>query len=110
MTVGQRLASLSSIPCCHQSAQSASPLPAPIPRPLLIRLRSQTPSSIGATRAVSAKAPPTTEVTKPAGGTPKGSSANGSYPPLSPEVAADLYRDMFLGREFEEMCAQARLL
>ena len=25
---------------------------------------------------------------------------------LSPEVAKDLYRDMFLGREFEEMCAQ----
>lgn len=25
---------------------------------------------------------------------------------LTPEVAKDLYRDMFLGREFEEMCAQ----
>ncbi len=25
---------------------------------------------------------------------------------LSPEVAKDLYRDMFLGRKFEEMCAQ----
>lgn len=25
---------------------------------------------------------------------------------LSPEVAAELYRDMVLGREFEEMCAQ----
>ena len=25
---------------------------------------------------------------------------------MSPEVAKDLYRDMFLGREFEEMCAQ----
>lgn len=27
-------------------------------------------------------------------------------PAISPEVAEDLYRDMFLGREFEEMCAQ----
>lgn len=25
---------------------------------------------------------------------------------MSPETAKDLYRDMFLGREFEEMCAQ----
>jgi pyruvate dehydrogenase E1 component alpha subunit len=25
---------------------------------------------------------------------------------ITPEVAQDLYRDMFLGREFEEMCAQ----
>jgi pyruvate dehydrogenase E1 component alpha subunit len=25
---------------------------------------------------------------------------------MSPEVAEDLYRDMYLGREFEEMCAQ----
>jgi len=25
---------------------------------------------------------------------------------MSPETAKDIYRDMFLGREFEEMCAQ----
>lgn len=37
---------------------------------------------------------------------PKTSPAPSSTPTISPEVAADLYRDMFLGREFEEMCAQ----
>ncbi|KAK9904884.1 hypothetical protein WJX75_004844 [Coccomyxa subellipsoidea] len=36
----------------------------------------------------------------------KASKVATSKADLSPEVASDLYRDMFLGREFEEMCAQ----
>jgi pyruvate dehydrogenase E1 component alpha subunit len=34
------------------------------------------------------------------------SSTSTSKASLSPEVAKDLYYDMLLGREFEEMCAQ----
>lgn len=34
------------------------------------------------------------------------SSAAASKAKLTPEVAKDLYYDMLLGREFEEMCAQ----
>lgn len=37
---------------------------------------------------------------------PKVKSSKAKLPEMSPEVAKDLYRDMFLGREFEEMCAQ----
>ena len=36
----------------------------------------------------------------------KGASAQKSTPKISAEDARELYRDMFLGREFEEMCAQ----
>jgi pyruvate dehydrogenase E1 component alpha subunit len=37
---------------------------------------------------------------------PKTATTSTSTAVISPEVAKDLYRDMFLGREFEEMCAQ----
>ncbi|MEW5310809.1 MAG: hypothetical protein WDW38_002570 [Sanguina aurantia] len=38
---------------------------------------------------------------------PSIASTNGKVPSnMTPEVAKDLYRDMYLGREFEEMCAQ----
>lgn len=36
----------------------------------------------------------------------KGAPAPSKYNNLTPEVAKDLYYDMTLGREFEEMCAQ----
>ncbi len=37
---------------------------------------------------------------------PKAAAAAKAYAPVTPEVAKDLYYDMMLGREFEEMCAQ----
>ena len=37
---------------------------------------------------------------------PKVKSNKAKLAEMSPETAKDLYRDMFLGREFEEMCAQ----
>lgn len=43
--------------------------------------------------------------TKPAA-EPKAEAVATTSDSMSPEVAKDLYRDMFLGREFEEMCAQ----
>lgn len=36
----------------------------------------------------------------------KDASAAASKAAITPEVAKDLYYDMVLGREFEEMCAQ----
>ena len=37
---------------------------------------------------------------------PKVKSNKAKLTEMTPETAKDLYRDMFLGREFEEMCAQ----
>ena len=37
---------------------------------------------------------------------PKVKSSRAKLGEMSPETAKDIYRDMFLGREFEEMCAQ----
>ncbi len=37
---------------------------------------------------------------------PKVKSNKAKLGEMSPETAKDIYRDMFLGREFEEMCAQ----
>ena len=37
---------------------------------------------------------------------PKVKSSRAKLPEMSPDTARDIYRDMFLGREFEEMCAQ----
>ena len=37
---------------------------------------------------------------------PKVKSSKAKLPEMSPDTARDIYRDMFLGREFEEMCAQ----
>jgi pyruvate dehydrogenase E1 component alpha subunit len=45
-------------------------------------------------------------VVKAVATTAKKEAAAESKPALTPEVAKDLYSDMVLGREFEEMCAQ----
>ena len=39
-------------------------------------------------------------------GTPASNGAPSTSALLTPEVAKDLYYDMMMGREFEEMCAQ----
>lgn len=68
-------------------------------RPLVHRCPSPAPVLIRRCETVCKAAPTTTAP-------PKASPAPSGTPTISPEVAADLYRDMFLGREFEEMCAQ----
>lgn len=64
--------------------------------------RAQRPASLQVCcQAVATGSPPVKEGTSIANGATKGKSKK-----ISPEVATVLYRDMVLGREFEEMCAQ----
>jgi pyruvate dehydrogenase E1 component alpha subunit len=60
--------------------------------------------SVERPQAVAAKPAPSITAEAPAKSSSKASSSKKAD--ISPEVAADTYRDMFLGREFEEMCAQ----
>jgi len=91
-----------------QAARAAGPArPSPAPRALTPRVRAvattpaskpaaPAPSAPGAAAAPSAAAP---------GYGPSPATKAGA-PALAPEAAKDLYYDMVLGREFEEMCAQ----
>ncbi|KAK9803135.1 hypothetical protein WJX73_010229 [Symbiochloris irregularis] len=64
--------------------------------------RAQRPASLQiCCQAVATGTPPVKEGTSISNGAAKSKSKK-----ISPEVATTLYRDMVLGREFEEMCAQ----
>lgn len=71
---------------------------APLHQPRL----SRTPVVIRSSKKVQASAQPASKGASAS----SASSAPKSTPKISAEEARELYRDMFLGREFEEMCAQ----
>ena len=73
--------------------QVASARSAPAPRRTAVRAHVASPRSSGVKASAAAKGASATTVLKEAKG-------------LSSEKARDLYRDMFLGREFEERCAE----
>ena len=93
---------------CQQHHRSTSPLQAPnallFATPLTCRSNRtirhhRKPQRVSA--AVAAD-----KVTSTVAEIPKVKSNKAKLGEMSPETAKDIYRDMFLGREFEEMCAQ----
>jgi pyruvate dehydrogenase E1 component alpha subunit len=99
----------------HQQALHGAPCAVHAPRPHLQsaafagrplparrqRAHRQRVHAVAQTQAVVAKPSPA-----PAAPPKPAAKRSGGAADLTPEVASDLYRDMFLGREFEEKCAE----
>lgn len=92
---------LHSAPCCAHAPRPPLPSPSFTGRSLPVQHRPcrQRVLAAAPTQAVVAKP-------SPAPTAPPKASVKRSAHDLTPEVASDLYRDMFLGREFEEKCAE----
>ena len=86
------------LPCMHQQSSMRAGwapntglpiMPVVMPRQISRRARSRlVAQAVAATKIATDKKAPAKSVE------------------MSPETAADLYRDMMLGRDFEDMCAQ----
>ncbi len=83
-------------PHLQSAAFAGRPLPARRQRAHRQRVR-----AVAQTQAVVAKPSPA-----PAAPPKPAAKRSSGAADLTPEVASDLYRDMFLGREFEEKCAE----
>ena len=92
---------LRGIPGCAHAHRAQLHSPAFTGRPMPARQPAcrQRVAAVAQTQAVIAKPSPAPTAA------PKATVKRGASD-LTPEVASDLYRDMFLGREFEEKCAE----
>lgn len=79
----------------------ASPPVLSVPRTSCRQTRAARTSKVVRVSAVAAE-----KVSSQVAEIPKVKASKAKLPEMSPETAKDIYRDMFLGREFEEMCAQ----
>ncbi len=94
-------------PLCRQHHRSTIPLQTPtavsINTPMTCRNRRATRIQ---RRALKVCAVAADKVSSTVAEIPKVKTNKAKLGEMSPETAKDIYRDMFLGREFEEMCAQ----
>lgn len=92
---------LRGIPGCAHAHRAQLQSPAFKGRPMPARQLAcrQRVAAVAQTQAVVAKP-------SPAPAAPPKATVKRGASDLTPEVASDLYRDMFLGREFEEKCAE----